>query len=108
MLAPFFKNPIVSTETADDLKNLHPTLPVYPVHSAPQSAKLAAGWLIEQCGFKGKAYGPVAMYEKQALVLTAPGEAELQDVARLQSLVQTEVESRFGVHLEPEPQLFTD
>ena len=104
----FFKNPIVSTETADDLKNLHPTLPVYPVHSAPQSAKLAAGWLIEQCGFKGKAYGPVAMYEKQALVLTAPGEAELQDVARLQSLVQTEVESRFGVHLEPEPQLFTD
>jgi len=69
--------------------------------------KVAAGWLIEHCGFKGKAFGPVAMYEKQALVLTTDGKALLSDVTKLKESVQEVVAQTFDIHLEPEPQLFT-
>ena len=68
--------------------------------------KLAAGWLIEQCGFKGKSLGPVAMYEKQALVLTTSSGATLDDVLQLQETVQQAVFQKFGVRLEREPGLF--
>lgn len=99
----YFQNPVVSKKQADTLKQAHPTLPVYPqLHGV----KLAAGWLIDQCGFRGKAFGPVAMYEKQALVLTAPGDASLKDVRALEKEVQQAVQAKFRVSLEPEPQLF--
>lgn len=99
----FFKNPVVSEALADALSATHPELPRY---AQPEGVKLAAGWLIDQAGFRGKRLGPVAMYEKQALVLTAPEAASLDDVIALQRAVQDEVYARFGVMLEPEPQLF--
>ncbi|WP_460535890.1 UDP-N-acetylmuramate dehydrogenase [Chitinimonas naiadis] len=97
----FFHNPIVSAEQAAQLRLAHPGLPVYP--QADGSAKLAAGWMIEQAGWKGRQLGPVGMYEKQALVLVNHGEANANDVAALMRAVQADVEQRFGVSLRPEP-----
>lgn len=99
----YFKNPLVTKEWASSLKETFPAIPQY---SHSDGIKLAAGWMIEQCGFKGKKVGPVAMYEKQALVLTAENNATLADVQALQKQVQTQVFDKFGVWLEPEPQVF--
>ena len=65
--------------------------------------KLAAGWLIEQAGWKGRRLGPVGMYEKQALVLVNHGGAQCADVLALMQAVQRDVRERFGVELTPEP-----
>lgn len=97
----FFKNPVLSTEKAEQLQLAFPTLPLYPL--ANGTTKLAAGWLIEQAGWKGKSLGPVGMYEKQALVLVNHGSAVAQDVQALCLAVQRDVEKLFGVMLEPEP-----
>jgi UDP-N-acetylmuramate dehydrogenase len=106
----YFKNPVVPESKAQQLRSVYPQLPVYPQTTSPQTetnyCKLAAGWLIEQCGFKGKAFGPVAMYSKQALVLTAEKGAGLSDVHALQNRIQNAVAEKFGVTLEPEPQIF--
>ena len=67
--------------------------------------KLAAGWLIEQSGWKGKNLGPVGMYEKQALVLVNHGGATYADIKQLLEHVQQDVNRKFGVMLEPEPVL---
>lgn len=99
----FFHNPVVSNEFAAKLKKQCPTMPQY---AQIVGVKLAAGWLIDQCGFKGKSFGPVSMYEKQALVLTTQEGATLPDVRYLQELVQTSVYETFGVWLVPEPQVF--
>ncbi|HEY9103817.1 UDP-N-acetylmuramate dehydrogenase [Chitinimonas sp.] len=97
----FFHNPVVSAEQAADLKAGHPGLPVYPQPDG--RAKLAAGWLIEQAGWKGRRLGPVGMYEKQALVLVNHGAADASDVAALMHAVQADVAERFGIALQPEP-----
>jgi UDP-N-acetylmuramate dehydrogenase len=99
----FFHNPIVSETLALTLRKQNPAMPQYP---QVVGVKLAAGWLIDQCGYKGKAIGPVSMYEKQALVLTTKEGATLAHVRTLQKAVQHSVYSRFGVWLEPEPQVF--
>jgi UDP-N-acetylmuramate dehydrogenase len=65
--------------------------------------KLAAGWLIEQAGWKGKNLGPVGMYEKQALVLVNHGGATGADVKRTMQAVQADVLAKFSVALTPEP-----
>ena len=65
--------------------------------------KLAAGWLIEQAGWKGRNLGPVGMYEKQALVLVNRGGANGADVRRTMVTVQIDVRARFGIDLSPEP-----
>jgi UDP-N-acetylmuramate dehydrogenase len=65
--------------------------------------KLAAGWLIERCGWKGRDLGPVRAYEKQALVLVNRGGACGADVLRLARAIQESVWATFGVELEPEP-----
>ncbi|HFC8537728.1 TPA: UDP-N-acetylenolpyruvoylglucosamine reductase, partial [Neisseria bacilliformis] len=65
--------------------------------------KLAAGWLIEQCGLKGRSIGGAAVHDKQALVLVNTGRATAADVAALAALVQNTVAERFGVELESEP-----
>lgn len=100
----FFHNPIVSAEFAVELKVQFPDMPQY---AQAVGVKLAAGWLIDQCGFKGKSFGPVSMYEKQALVLTTSKGATLSDVQYLQTMVQTSVYETFGVWLVPEPQVFS-
>ncbi|MDE2609729.1 MAG: UDP-N-acetylmuramate dehydrogenase [Burkholderiales bacterium] len=97
----FFKNPIVSADTRATLLTRHPGLVSYP--QADGSYKLAAGWLIDQCGWKGCALGPVAVHERQALVLINRGGARGSDVLALAQAIMDDVRSRFGVRLEPEP-----
>lgn len=97
----FFQNPLVSAEFAAALGEAHPTLPRYP--QSDSHVKLAAGWLIEQTGWKGRNLGPVGMYEKQALVLVNRGGATFRDVQNLTRAVREAILARFGVNLVPEP-----
>ena len=97
----FFHNPLVNAETGWQLLAKHPTLPHYP--QADGRMKLAAGWLIEQAGWKGRNLGPVGMYEQQALVLVNRGGATGANVRTLMQAVQHDVRERFGVELTPEP-----
>ncbi len=97
----FFKNPLVSAEQYSRLATLHPDMPHYP--QADGSEKLAAGWLIEQAGWKGRRLGPVGCYERQALVLVNHGGASGADVRRIARTISGDVEKRFGVRLETEP-----
>ncbi|MDP3538168.1 MAG: UDP-N-acetylmuramate dehydrogenase [Azonexus sp.] len=97
----FFHNPVVDHNVAHALASQNPALPCYPQPDG--RVKLAAGWLIEQAGWKGKNLGPVGMYEKQALVLVNRGGATGADVRRTMAAVQADVKARFGVDLTPEP-----
>ncbi|WP_153111176.1 UDP-N-acetylmuramate dehydrogenase [Propionivibrio limicola] len=97
----FFHNPVVAAATAEQLLAAYPNLPHYP--QADGGVKLAAGWLIDQAGWKGKDLGPVGMYEKQALVLVNRGGATGADVLALMQAVQRDVQEKFGVELTPEP-----
>jgi len=97
----FFHNPVVDAALATALAADFPTLPRYPQPDG--RVKLAAGWLIEQAGWKGKNLGPVGMYEKQALVLVNRGGATGDDVKRTMAAVQADVQARFGVALTAEP-----
>nr|WP_246624809.1 UDP-N-acetylmuramate dehydrogenase [Oceanobacter mangrovi] len=101
----FFKNPVVPAALANQLQQQYPTMPVYPL-ADPEHCKLAAGWLIDQAGWKGKWLGPVAMHCQQALVMVSDGSASLADVWKLAAAVQDSVRQQFAVMLEPEPQLF--
>jgi UDP-N-acetylmuramate dehydrogenase len=97
----FFKNPVVDAAQCTDLLARFPTL-VH--HRQPDgSEKLAAGWLIDQCGWKGRSLGPAGVYAKQALVLVNHGGASGADVVRLAQAIQADVQARYGVLLEPEP-----
>jgi UDP-N-acetylmuramate dehydrogenase len=100
----FFQNPIVDKDQYDLLIKEFPDLVSYP--DGPEKRKLAAGWLIDQCGFKGKRIGTVGIYEKQALVLVNHGEATATDILSLAKLIQDEVRKRFGIELEIEPNIF--
>lgn len=97
----FFHNPVVDATQAETLATTYPALPRYPQPDG--RIKLAAGWLIEQAGWKGKSLGPVGMYEKQALVLVNCGGATGADVRRTMAAVQDDVRAKFGVDLTPEP-----
>ncbi|HJV01063.1 MAG TPA: UDP-N-acetylmuramate dehydrogenase [Burkholderiaceae bacterium] len=97
----FFKNPVVDAARCADLLARFPAL-VH--HRQPDgSEKLAAGWLIDQCGWKGRSLGPAGVYAKQALVLVNHGGATGADVVRLAQAIQADVQARYGVRLEPEP-----
>ena len=97
----FFKNPLLAADAARALLAQHPAIPHYP--QTDGSVKLAAGWLIEQCGLKGFAVGDAAVHDKQALVLVNRGQARAADVAALVRIVCQQVRQRFGVALEMEP-----
>lgn len=97
----FFKNPVVETGVADALKSRYSTLPVYSTAS-PDMSKLAAGWLIEQCGWKGFRKGDAGVHKDQALVLVNYGMATGQDIVDLSGSIQQSVFEKFGVMLEPE------
>lgn len=97
----FFKNPIVQAAQRDALLQQYPQLVSY---AQPDGTyKLAAGWLIDQCGWKGKTVGRAGVYEKQALVLVNRGGATGRDVTQLAEAIQADVAARFNVKLEPEP-----
>ncbi|WCM19128.1 UDP-N-acetylmuramate dehydrogenase [Paraburkholderia bryophila] len=97
----FFKNPVVEARQFEALKLKAPELVSYP--QADGRVKLAAGWLIDQCGWKGRAMGAAAVHERQALVLVNRGGATGAEVLALAKAVQRDVLTRFGVELEAEP-----
>ena len=97
----FFHHPLVDAARAAALAAAWPALPRYPQPDG--RVKLAAGWLIEQAGWKGRNLGPVGMYAKQALVLVNAGGATGADVRRTMAAVQAAVHERFAVDLIPEP-----
>jgi UDP-N-acetylmuramate dehydrogenase len=103
----FFKNPTVTTEQCADIIARDPKVVHYRMDDG--SVKLAAGWLIDSCGWKGKSVGQAGVYEKQALVLVNRGAgsdgngATGGEVMTLAKAIQTSVYERFGIMLEPEP-----
>jgi UDP-N-acetylmuramate dehydrogenase len=97
----FFKNPTCSEAQVRDIIAREPKLVHYPMPDG--SVKLAAGWLIDACGWKGKAVGKAAVYDRQALVLVNKGGATGGEVMTLAKSIQTSVYERFGIRLEPEP-----
>lgn len=97
----FFKNPVVSAEQCRDIIGRDPSVVHYPLPDG--SAKLAAGWLIDACGWKGKSIGQAGVYERQALVLVNRGGAIGAEVLTLARAIQESVYGRFGIRLEPEP-----
>lgn len=96
----FFKNPIVDQDSLSRLKTQYPNMPSYPF--GENNYKLAAGWLIDQCGWKGKRSGNVGCYEKQALVLVNYGGAQATDILAFAQQIIDSVQSKFGVLLERE------
>jgi len=97
----FFKNPVVSAEQCRDIIGRDPEIVHYPLPDG--SVKLAAGWLIDACGWKGKTVGRAGVYERQALVLVNRGGASGAEVVTLARAIQESVYGRFGIRLEPEP-----
>ncbi|QNN55607.1 UDP-N-acetylmuramate dehydrogenase [Diaphorobacter ruginosibacter] len=101
----FFKNPTVTEYQCTDIIAREPKIVHYPMPDG--SIKLAAGWLIDACGWKGKSIGKAGVYEKQALVLVNRGNGEDSvtggEVMTLAKAIQTSVYERFGIRLEPEP-----
>ena len=97
----FFKNPTVTAEQCADIIARDPKVVHYRL--ADGSVKLAAGWLIDSCGWRGKTVGQAGVYEKQALVLVNRGGATGGEVMTLAKAIQTSVYERFGIVLEPEP-----
>jgi len=101
----FFKNPTVTPEQCADIIARDPKVVHYPLHDG--RIKLAAGWLIDACGWRGKTVGHAGVYEKQALVLVNRGNAENPctggEVMTLARAIQTSVYERFGIRLEMEP-----
>jgi UDP-N-acetylmuramate dehydrogenase len=97
----FFKNPVVTPEQCRDIIGRDPEIVHYPLPDG--TVKLAAGWMIDACGWKGKSVGQAAVYEKQALVLVNRGAAIGSEVMTLARAIQESVYGRFGIRLEPEP-----
>lgn len=106
----FFMNPIVSKEKFDELIAKYPNMPYYPITTPASSlgmvgegaVKLPAGWLIDQCGWKGKTLGRAGVHDKQALVLVNKGGATGEEVVALCRQIQKDVLERFGVEIHPE------
>lgn len=96
----FFKNPVVARTIVENLLKQYPDMPVYNVDE--KSSKLAAGWMIEQCGWKGKTIGHAGVHTKQALVLVNHGGADGTEVSRLANEIKKSVFMKFGVLIEPE------
>ena len=97
----FFKNPVVTIEQCRDIIGRDPEIVHYPMPDG--SVKLAAGWMIDACGWKGKSVGQAGVYEKQALVLVNRGHAIGSEVMTLARAIQESVYGRFGIRLEHEP-----
>lgn len=96
----FFMNPMVSREQFDQLLQRYPDMPHYHVSDAEE--KIPAGWMIEQCGWKGKALGRAGVHDKQALVLVNRGGATGQEIVDLCSAIRKDVLERFGIEINPE------
>lgn len=95
----FFVNPVISEEAFVQLQAAYPNVPHYP---APNGVKVPAGWLIEQCGWKGKDLGHAGVYEKQALVIVNHGGATGEEIVRLSDAIRADVAKKFGIEIRPE------
>ena len=100
----FFKNPVVPAELAERIRQTHPGLVAYPQPDGQM--KLAAGWLIEQAGWKGFREGDAGVHALQSLVLVNYGSATGLDLLTLAQRIQADILERFGVTLEMEPNLY--
>ncbi|MGI6231806.1 MAG: UDP-N-acetylmuramate dehydrogenase [Prevotella sp.] len=100
----FFMNPIVSKDVFEHLHTQYPDMPHYMVSSSDGETlyKIPAGWMIDQCGWKGKSLGPAGVHEHQALVLVNRGGAKGNDIVRLMKAIQKDVRSKFGLEIQPE------
>lgn len=96
----FFMNPIVPRAKYETLLQEYPSMPSYQVDAT--HVKIPAGWMIEQCGWKGKSLGNAAVHDKQALVLVNCGGATGADIVALSDAVRAAVREKFGVEIHPE------
>ena len=96
----FFKNPIITIEQFERAYIFHPQMPHYTLDDT--HVKVPAGWLIEQCGFKGKRFGDAGVHEKQALVLVNYGNATGKELLDLSKKIQDTVYDTFGIKIEAE------
>jgi UDP-N-acetylmuramate dehydrogenase len=96
----FFKNPVISKKAFDRFIKKHPEAPFYEVDD--NEFKIPAGWLVEQCGFKGKRFGDAGVHDKQALVLVNHGNATGQEILDLSKKIQEEVHKQFKIKIQPE------
>lgn len=96
----FFMNPVVSREKFEQLLNDYQDMPHY--HVDDEHEKIPAGWLIDQCGWKGQTLGKAGVHDRQALVLVNRGGATGADVVRLCDSIRQDVYNKFGIHIYPE------
>jgi len=96
----FFKNPVITSSQFLELQSIYPTIPNYTISNT--ETKIPAGWLVEQCGFKGKRYGDAGVHEKQALVLVNYGNASGKEIFLLAKKIQQAVFEKFNIQLEIE------
>lgn len=97
----FFQNPTVTAEQMAVLKAKYPDMPSYPQPDG--RFRIAAGWLIDQCGWKGRQLGRAGVCAAQALVLINCGDAKGKEIAELAKAIQADVQAKFGIQLVPEP-----
>jgi UDP-N-acetylmuramate dehydrogenase len=98
----FFKNPVIDPALAEAVKSKFPDIPHYP---DPSGIKIAAGWLIEKCGWKGIRIGDAGVYDSQALVLVNYGNAKGEEIYDLSEKIRQSVREKFGINLEREVQI---
>ncbi len=96
----FFMNPIVPRAVMEHIREVYPQMPFYEVDT--ERVKIPAGWMIEQCGWKGRALGRAAVHDKQALVLVNLGGATGREIIALSDAVRRDVKEKFGVDIHPE------
>lgn len=100
----FFTNPIVDNSKYEQLVDEFVTVPHYQV--GQDKVKIPAGWMIEQCGWKGKTLGKAGVHSKQALVLVNKGRANGQDIVKLCNAIRKDVKDKFGIEINPEVNIF--
>lgn len=100
----FFTNPIVDNSKYEQLVDELVTVPHYQV--GQDKVKIPAGWMIEQCGWKGKTLGKAGVHSKQALVLVNKGGANGQDIVKLCNAIRKDVKDKFGIEINPEVNIF--
>lgn len=96
----FFMNPIVDMEKFNELLAEYPDMPHYEIDE--EHEKIPAGWMIDQCGWKGKTVGKAGVHSKQALVLVNKGGATGQDIVNLCETIRRDVKEKFGIDIHPE------
>ena len=96
----FFMNPIVQKAKYEELAALYPGMPHYTIDA--EHEKIPAGWMIDQCGWKGQSLGRAGVHDKQALVLVNRGGATGEEIVNLCETIRKDVKQKFGIDIHPE------